>query len=83
MHRRYRTTASDRTLGPLPRWPVLILAAVLAAACQANPEATGEEVLDFADIAAAGPTIEPHVSGDRSHAAGDHHPRRCLRGRPR
>jgi hypothetical protein len=62
MHRRYRTPASDRKLGPLPR-SVLVLAAVLAAACQATPDATGEEVQDFADIAAAGPTIEPHLSG--------------------
>lgn len=63
MHRRYRTPASDRTLGPLPRWPVLVLAAVLAAACRATPDATGEEVQDFAEIAAAGPTIEPQLSG--------------------
>lgn len=63
MHRRYSIPASDRTLGPSPRWSVLVLAAVLAAACQATPDATGEELHDFADIAAAGPTIEPHVSG--------------------
>lgn len=40
----------------------VLLVAILAAACQTTPDSAGE-VSDFAEIAAAGPIIEPHPSG--------------------
>lgn len=58
---------SGRPLAVLLRSPrrlriVLLLIAVLAAACQASSE-SGQEVFDFSEIAEGEPVVEAHPSG--------------------
>ncbi|HEY5890005.1 MAG TPA: hypothetical protein VIW94_04815 [Acidimicrobiia bacterium] len=62
VHHQMHEITESAGLFPTFRWTVVLLVAILAAACQTNPDSAGE-VSNCAAIVGAGPIIEPHPSG--------------------